>query len=304
MRHVTLAAGVARLVDVYLEARSGGAAGEPDLADLDTLERALAVLCARGRAAHPNLNVADAAFAAHLGRCGAAVAGAPEDVHAEDLFLCCAGLLRDEVAIRALRERHRSVLAGYLRTIDASVAFLDEVEQRLWDAALIGSTEAPPRLASYSGRGPLASWVGVSAQRIALMIRRREAAERRALDKAGFEARVATADPELAFVKEHLRAPFQRAIVEAFRTLDERQRMIYSLHVVDGLTMEQIAGMYGVSHSTVSRWMSAARGEIVDEARRRLRDEMNIGADEFESLSRLLVSQLDLSVSLVLAKSA
>ena len=121
MRHVTLAAGVARLVDVYLEARSGGAAGEPDLADLDTLERALAVLCARGRAAHPNLNVADAAFAAHLGRCGAAVAGAPEDVHAEDLFLCCAGLLRDEAAIRALRERHRSVLAGYLRTIDASV---------------------------------------------------------------------------------------------------------------------------------------------------------------------------------------
>jgi RNA polymerase sigma-70 factor (ECF subfamily) len=292
------------LVDAYVGARRVGAAGESRLADLDALERALAELCARGRAAHPDLNAEDAAFAAHLGRCGAAVEGPSKDVHAEDLYLCCAGLLAEEAAVRVLRERHRAVLPAYLRGIDASPAFVEEVEQRLWDAALIGSADAPPRLGSYSGRGPLAAWVGVSAQRIALMMRRREAAERRALDKAGVEARVATADPELAFVKEHLRAPFQRAIVEAFRTLDERQRMIYSLHVVDGLTMEQIAGMYGVSHSTVSRWMAAARGAIVAEARRRLRDEMNVGAEEFESLARLLASQLDLNVSLVLGRSA
>ena len=76
-------------------------------------------------------------FVAHLGRCGASVEGADggAGVHAEDLFLCCAGLLGDEAAVRTLRARHRPVVAGYLRHVDASPAFVDEVEQRLWDAA-------------------------------------------------------------------------------------------------------------------------------------------------------------------------
>jgi RNA polymerase sigma-70 factor (ECF subfamily) len=291
------------LVDAYREARGSRGAGDEALADLDALERALVALHARGAAAHPRLSVDGVTFAAHLGRCGADIERLhAADLHAEDLYLCCAGLRGDAEAVRDLRARHRTVLPAYLRNIDRSAAFLDEVEQRLWDAALIGSVEASPKLASYAGRGPLAAWIGIAAQRIALMIRRREAAEKRALDNVGVEARLATADPELAFVKEHLREPFQRAIIAAFKTLDDRQRMIYSLHVVDGLTMERIAGMYGVSHSTVSRWMSSAREAIVAEARRQLRDEMNVAADEFESLTRLLVNDLDLSVSLVLGE--
>jgi RNA polymerase sigma-70 factor (ECF subfamily) len=293
------------LVECYWQGQGGTAGLDTKPVDPDAAERTLAALYARGRAAHPDLDVEDTVFAAHLGRCGAALeertAG---DVHAEDLYLCCAGLLGDEAAVRMLRQRHRPVLAGYLRAIDGSPAFVEEVEQRFWDAALIGSIDAPARLASYSGRGPLASWVGVAGQRIALMIRRSEAAEKRAIDRVGVEARLATADPELAFVKQHLRVPFQRALVEAFRALDERQRMIYSLHVVDGLTVGQIAAMYGVSHSTVSRWMSAARSAIVAKTRRLLHDELDVSADEFESLARLLASQIDLSVSIVFGKSA
>ena len=37
------------------------------------------------------------------------------------------GLLGDEVAVRTLRARHRPVLAGYLRHVDVSPAFFDEV---------------------------------------------------------------------------------------------------------------------------------------------------------------------------------
>jgi len=293
------------LVEAYFGAYAVSASTRTAPADLERVEQTLAALCARGHAAHPDVAVDDVVFAAHLGRCGAAVEGmTPTDIHAEDLYLCCAGLLGDETAVRQLRGRHRPVLAGYLRPIDASPSFLEEVEQRLWDAALIGSVNVSPKLASYSGRGPLAAWLGVAAQRIALMLRRGEAAEKRALDKIAAQARLVTSDPELAFVKEHLRAPFQRAIVEALKTLDDRQRMIYSLHVADGLTFERIAATYHVSHSTVSRWMAAAREAIVDEARRLLRDEMQLPAEEFDSLARLLASQLDLSVSAVLGKSA
>jgi RNA polymerase sigma-70 factor, ECF subfamily len=290
------------LIEAYLRACAPGNSQGTDIADRDALDRTLAVLFERGRAAHPHLALSDLVFAAHLGRCGARAA-AP-DIHAEDLYVCCAALLGDEAAVRALRDKHRPVLAGYLRPLNPSPDFIDEVEQRLWDAALIGSNSAPAKLASYAGRGPLAAWLGVAGQRIGLMMRRSEVAERRALDNAAVEARRAVIDPELAFVKEHLREPFQRAITDALKALDDRQRMIYSLHVVDGLTLGRIAAMYGVSHSTVSRWMANARAAVIEEARRLLRDELQVAADEFESLAGLLASQLDLSVSLVLGNAA
>ena len=48
--------------------------------------------------------------------------------------------------------------------------------------------------------------------------------------------------------------------------------------------------------------MAAARASIVAEAQRLLRDEMQASPDDCESMSRLLVSQLDLSVSRLLRK--
>ena len=106
-------------------------------------------------------------------------------------------------------------------------------------------------------------------------------------------------DPELAFVKDSLRESFQRAITNAMSILDDRQRLVYSLHVVDGLTADRIAQMYGVVRSTVTRWLASSREAIITEAKRILRDELQVSAQEFESLARLLASQLDLSVSYI-----
>lgn len=293
---------MAQLVDAYL-AGLGPDASPQVLAPADTvvLERALATLCARGRSAHPQLAIDDAVFAEHLARCGAPAQAS--DLHADDLYLCCAALLGDEVAVRTLRATARPVLAGYVHRVDASPAFLDEVEQRLWDGALVGSVEAPPKLATYSGKGPLAGWLGIVAQRIALMMRRSEASEERAVQGAGIEAQLIAGDPELAFIKGHLRAAFQRAVSQALQSLDDRERMVYRMHIVDGLSLERIGKSYGVSQSTVSRWMAGARDGIVAETQRLLRDELRASPEDYESMSRLLVSQLDLSVSRLFRKS-
>jgi len=292
---------VARLADAYFAARGASPPAAP--AALDAVEKTLADLWIRGRAGHPEFGVDGASFAAHLGHCGAAVEGlGSREIHAEDLYLCCAALIGDEVAVRALRDRHQAVLPAYVGPIDRARPFLDEVEQRLWDSALIRAADRPPKLASYSGKGPLVAWIGVAAQRIALMMRRSEAAEKRALGNVAAETRSALADPELAFIKENLREPFESALKQAIASLDDRQRMIYSLHIVDGLTVERIGTMYGVSHTTISRWLASARADIVAEARRLLERDAHIAADEFDSLARLLASQLDLSSSLVLAK--
>jgi len=298
---------VGRLLDAYLGARNASGVGPfASPTSHDDAENALSALHARGRAKYPAFSVEDVAFAAHLGRCGVGVppsAGAAT-LHAEDLYLCCAALLGDAAAVRALRDRHHAIVFSYLRSIDTSAEFVEDIESRLWDSALTGTSESAPKLLSYSGRGPLASWAGVVAQRIALTLRRHEAAEKRALHVVATEARLVMADPELGFVKASLRDAFQQALTGAMMVLDARQRMVYRLHIIDGLTVEAIADKYSVVRSTVTRWLASARAAIIDEAKRLLRDEMRLPAEDFESLARLLASQLDLSISHILARSA
>jgi len=293
---------VAQLADAYLAARAADDAAAPQSVDRAALELQLVALCARGHAAYPAIALEDAVFAAHLGRCGAAVGAPASEIHAEDLFLCCAGLLGDEGAVRTLRASARPVLVGYLHRIDPSPSFIDEVEQRVWDSALVGSVDAPAKLTTYAGKGPLAGWLGIVAQRIGLTIRRQEASEQRAVKGAGSEADLVASDPELSFIKGHLRGPFRRAIAQALESLDDRERMVYRMHIVDGLSLERIGKSYGVAQSTVSRWMATARDSIAAEAQRLLREELHASADDYESMSRLLVSQLDLSVSRLFRK--
>jgi RNA polymerase sigma-70 factor (ECF subfamily) len=291
---------VDRLADAFLTVRGDGESPVNSRA-LDLL---LLALYTRGRAAHRDIDLADAAFAEHLGRCGAPVeiGGDGAGIHAEDLYLCCAALRGSSLAVEQLRRANRPVLAGYLRHVDGSPAFVDEIEQRLWDTLLVGTIDSPPKLAGYAGRGPLAGWLGVSAQRLALMQRRGEAAEERAADRLGIEADLLEADPELAFVKDRLRDQFRGALNSGLEALSDRDRLIYRLHVVDGLSLDRIAKMYGVAQSTVSRRMASARDSIVAEAKRVLREELHIAPEEYESLARLLVSRLDLSVSRLFGK--
>jgi RNA polymerase sigma-70 factor, ECF subfamily len=292
-----------RLADTYAEARATALANtDAPPASASASEETLKAIVARGRTAHPTASLPDELFVAHLARCGAPVAAGPEAVFAEDLFAACACLQGDAATVASTRAAHRNVLAGYLRRIDGSMAFVDEVEQRLWDSVLVGTIDAPPKLASYSGQGPLAGWLGIAAQRIAIMMRRHEGAEERAHGAAAAEANRVALDPELAFMKGHFREQFQTAITQALGVLDDRARMIYRLHLIDGLSVDRIGKMYQVSQSTVSRWLAAARERVIAEAQRILRDDMQISASDFESMAGLMVSQLDLSVSRILGR--
>ena len=288
-----------KLTDAYGAARGAGEDGT-DGPGASALEEAIRALWVRGRAGHPELDVADTAFAAHLAACGAAL---DPGTHAEDLYLACAGLGGAAAAVSKLRRIHRPVLASYLRRIDGSPAFVDEVEQQVWDALLVGGAGARPKLGSYSGQGQLAGWIGIAAQRIALMVRRHEAAQERAHDGAAAEARLLSDDPELRFIKATLREKFRRAITVAMGVLEDRERMIYRLYLIDGLSVEGIGKIYGVSHSTVSRWLAKARETVIDEARRVLREDMHLSPEEFDSVAGLVVSRLDLSVSRILQQS-
>jgi RNA polymerase sigma-70 factor (ECF subfamily) len=278
------------------------AGGEGSDADPDGLELRLAELCARGRAAHPALGIDDESFVAHLGRCGAAIDYGLRDIHAEDLYLACACLAGNAAAVVQLRDAFAPVIPRYLKRVGRSSAIREEVEQQLWDALFVGGADGP-KLATYEGRGALGSWIGISAQRIALMMLRHERAESRARSEVAARGRLADVDPEMAAIKGRYRVQFQEVVDAAIATLDARDKTLYRMHLVEGLTLERIAKSYGVHHSTVLRWLEAARGRVVEEAKRRLREALPVSTGEFDSIARLLVSELDLNISRVLSKT-
>jgi RNA polymerase sigma-70 factor, ECF subfamily len=305
-----------------------GAIGEDPESSSAALDATLIELAARGAVAHLDLRLESVLFATHLGRCAAPVDTLPaSEIHAEDLFLAAAALFGDGVAEAKLRRTHRPVVVGCLRQLEVSTAILEEIERRLWDAALVGDDGGPPRLAGYSGRGALATWVGIAAQRIALKMRRRarsqettrdaafeasrEAAHepaqdasheagKRALDSATAQSEALAADPELASIRGKVGGEFQGALTRALGSLEDRERMIYRLHLVDGMAIEMLAKVYRVSHATIARWLVKARDTVIRETQRLLREEMQLSPAEYESVTALVVSQLDLRVSRIL----
>jgi RNA polymerase sigma-70 factor (ECF subfamily) len=266
------------------------------------LEARLAVLFARGVAAHPGMRLDAQAFARHLALCGTDVGAKDlETVHAEDLYLVGAALGREASAIAALRQAHDGVIRGYLRRVEATTQQREEIQRSIWDLLLLGAAVAGPKLASYSGRGQLAGFIGISAQRIAVTTIRRSAAQKRALAQARDVAIVTCGDPEISMIKERYRGQFEESVRDAVGVLDDRERMIMRMLVVDGHTLDRIAEVYGVNQSSVSRWLAKARLKVLAEARRLLRERLNVAESEFESLLQLVLSQVDLSVSQVLS---
>lgn len=264
-------------------------------------EQTVAEMYARAQSAHPDIAVRIEDFVAHLARCGASVSADMSHSNVEDLYLACAALAGSPIASQLIREICAPAIERSLRRISKTHSIAEDVAQRLWDTLFVGAGDGPT-LAAYAGRGPVASWVAVSALRMALMTLRHERAEIRARQEAAVQHRLVTSDPEMAAIKDRYREQFQRAVEGAFEALDARDKMIYSMHFVDGLTLERIGAAYGVHHTTVIRWLRGARQKVIEGSKERLRETVPLDSGEFESLARLMISQIDLDPSRMLMR--
>src|SRR5438552_7905483 len=173
-----------------------------------TLEASLAASCASGNAAFGNLALDDRTFAKHLARTIKMAGAAPRAISTlaiEDLFLACACLVGVEGAAAAFSARHGATIRGTIARIVRG-ADNGEVEQQLVAGLLVGSVAGPARIGSYAGKAPLDRWLGVAAQRAALMWLRENRTEARARDGAAAEpAASGHTHPEMAFLKDRYR---------------------------------------------------------------------------------------------------
>jgi RNA polymerase sigma-70 factor (ECF subfamily) len=258
----------------------------------------------RGRAAWPELAVDPARFAAFVAERleGASVAS----IHVEDLYLVCGLIDRARAAYDAF---DRELVPVIDRAVEASGATPAEVadlrqvvRQRLLVAPLTDEGEGTPRIATYTGRGNLKSWIKVVATREAARLLPRERREVAAEDDelAGLVAR--DDDPEVGYLKRLYRAEFKAAFAAAVDALPDRERLVLRQNMLDGLSIDELAGFYRVHRSTTARWIEAARKAVLDGTRKELLARLQLSRSELDSIMRLIASNLDVSLPAALRR--
>ncbi|HEY5922261.1 MAG TPA: sigma-70 family RNA polymerase sigma factor [Kofleriaceae bacterium] len=255
----------------------------------------------RARAAHPTVDVPVAEFTALLAE---RAAGPPPcsvgDLRIEDLWLAL-GCARGDVA--ALRELEaamataRVALARMHMRGDAA----DEVLQIVRERMLVAEPGETPRILAAAGHGELRGLLRVAAVRTALNLRRRDHRIEHA-DEPLFAALAAQEDsPEAAALKHEHRAAFKVAVEDVLRSLEPRERNVLRMHLVHQLSIDEIGRTYDVHRATAARWLTSIRDRLQEETRRLLRERLELGDRDLDSLFRVVESQLAVSFRRVLA---
>ena len=286
-----------------VEALAAGLACAPDELSGELGPR-LEALVASARAAWPDVEVSPAAFATHLGR---QLAGAGELVTAldrirgADVWLAYACALGEPRALRALEQRHLPAAARAVARFGDPHGFVADAIQELRERLLVGT---PPRIATYTGTGSLESWIKVAAVRVAINLRNKEKLRSGEPEEVAQDSLAGVRDPELDYIKSQYRGDFASALRESFSDLTADERAMMRFYLIDKLNIAEIGSLFGLSRATIGRRIVDAREKVLEGTKRRLKERLDIATVELDSLIAALQSQVDVSLSQVLGKSA
>jgi RNA polymerase sigma-70 factor (ECF subfamily) len=243
----------------------------------------------------------------------------PEDalsqLHVPDLYLATACVLRLPRAQEILATHYLSGVPEQVARLGAAAAPLgDDVRRELEDSLLFGRegiheeggvpVGAPPRIAQYAGRGTLEAFVARAARNLALtMLRPRARDHVVPLEESESRGDLPRATPPALTSARHDEA-LRGAVRVALAALDRRQRTIVRLHLVEGVTLTQIARMLRVHQSTVSRAFDAALHALYANIRNDLELRFRLNESEMQSIVRDARSRIDLSLSRLLRDTA
>jgi len=259
------------------------------------LEAALEGAIARARAAWPELAVSPDAYLPYL----AVRMGDSDDLdhlNVADLYAACAAVHKDPRALGAIEARYFGDIDGALRKMNLPAARIDDVKQTVRRQLFVGEEGQPPRIAQYSGKGELRAWLRVTAVRAALKVIRKEKREVSSSDDAIFEHGTSNADPELAYIKEVYRDKFRAAFQSALDALGDRDKTFLRQHVVDGLSIDDLAALNQIHRATAARWLAKAKETLLDGTRKIFMQNARISRGECDSILRMVQSQLDATI--------
>jgi RNA polymerase sigma-70 factor (ECF subfamily) len=262
----------------------------------DRVTAAAARIGAAGRVAWPTVQLSDDAIAANLSQRLVDDAETQlEDLKDADLYLAIALTGKDPAAVKAFETQLVPQIDVALRRLRLAGGTADEVKQALRVELL-----ADGKIGDFAGRGELAAWVRVSATRKALKLVRRADREE-TLDEILLDHwPSSTPDPAGKHLRTTYTAELKRAIREAFAALEVRQRNLLRQHILDELTIDDLARLYRVHRATCARWLADARADLGKLTRKKLLASLKVPSNDLDSLLRFLDSDIELSISRIL----
>ncbi len=217
-------------------------------------------------------------------------------VQAADLYLAHACVRGDETALRAFESQCGPDIESALRRVRTDGDVLDDARQILRQRLFVGTHQSGPRIAAYSGRGPLRLWLRVTVVRIAFELLERESREPQADENEILALPAPADDPEIGYLKQLYQREFKEAFEAAVAALDDRERMLLMQYHVDGLTIDELGTLYRVHRVTAARWVARARKSLLDGTRKQLQRKLDLSPTEFDRPLRTIWSHLDISM--------
>lgn len=216
---------------------------------------------------------------------------------AAELYLALACAAGDAAAIAAFDREYLSVVPAALAGMKLPTATVEDVRSVVRDKLLLAEDGAAPKILGYAGRGRLRGLIQVTATRTAIDRIRHESKE------AELPARemVGPGNLELSLIKAQYREAFMTGFTAAVAGASRRDRNLLRLHFLGGVTLEQLAQMYGVHRATVVRWLAAAREAVFGATRAHVAETIGAPADELDEMFELVRSRVELSVERLLA---
>ena len=218
-------------------------------------------------------------------------------LHTDDMYLACAAALGMPAALvafdRLCGQAIERAVAATSATPSEAADLAQVVRARLLVAPAAGGE---PRIATYSGKGSLVSWIRVVATREAADMMPKARRETGAEDGVIAMLVAPDDDPEIGYLKRLYREEFKQAFETALAALEDRDRLVLRQHAIDGLSIDELAKLHQVHRSTAARWIESAKQALVDGTQRDLVKRLNLTRTELTSVLRLIRSQLDLSL--------
>ncbi|MCH9688136.1 MAG: hypothetical protein K0V04_42285 [Deltaproteobacteria bacterium] len=266
----------------------------------------LQALWSAARAQHPMLGVDAAQYFQYLAqRCDRADVG--DFIHQLDgpqLYLALACAHGDDRAVRRFEHEYFEEVRTGASRLRCAPDELDEITQRVREALFGAAPDGRAKLVHMTGRGDLRALVRLVALRAGISLRRRQGR----LPADGGDGLVDVArlgdSPSLMLVKREHRERFVVALRAALATLDAKPRTVLRLREVDGLSQARLATMYRVDRSTITRWLTRARTDVLAETRRQLTALYGVGHHDFDSFVDVIRSNFAASIHRMLDEAA
>lgn len=247
----------------------------------------------RGATAWPGIRVDEAAFAAFL---DARATPGDDGAHAEDLYVACACSLGDARAVGAVDERYVAGLPAHLVRRGFPQHLADEVVQALREKLFVGVDGAPGKIAEYRGQGSLLAWLRVTAARAASNARRDESNRARLVHDA-VDGEAPPLDQEMGVIVSRYGPELRAALRGAFDALSRDERSVLRMHFEQGLSLDAVARVLGMSRATVGRRMLSGRQRVLDVMLATLGEKLSATPEELLSILGVVRSKLDVSLA-------